>query len=1691
MQPTWSPPTTARRPTPPRRRARVLAMLVAFVAILGGALAPAASADPTGEVRITASDPSPPGAPKPTGSASAYTINFRCSAVNVQECGDNPVIRIPLDLTSTNPETPPMAGWTYSATSGTPDLVASYAVEGNELVIRLDPTKVTPGDSLTIDLRVTPPNNVTPNGTTWSLQPTFGSDDIPTVTAPDPALGAASASANTTLTKDVHDGSSFVIRGNEVIYTVRATCGSSSTGNLHLKSGSLVDELPPGLTFVSVSPAAPAPSVTGTPATGQTLTWDYPNAASLPTGCAAGASAPNTYTIRATIDPSVNDGDLLTNDATFTGLPIGRDGTPGDPANQPIVREDDATIRVLDDPPTTLNGFVGKTGVGPLSYQDGVDLRYIGTYPGNWMPNAAASPATDNPASAPGRFTTRINYGGDDAYQTDLVDPMPCLSNQVPLLSRNFQSLGVTAPTLPGDQPAIDGTCTTPAFHPTVVRVSALSLAAAVTGGWVPVGIGLDGTTEVPLEHVSGSGTAQYFRIPSASVGQISAIRLKRDANLTDRVLTLDVFGYADASTQGLDTLRNVVSVSAYPTDGANPITGTDDARLVIEDEVPQLGAHKSFGAQSTSGGRVRAPMTLIGRVSTAATPLVGDVVIADLLPQDMEWDSPVTSVTYNLTDRPGGTATPITGTVEYLTNHDNTGRNLIRITFPKERFEDPGYYTLTPQATLTISVPVGAQTYNNETRTYVQGSGTNTSATCTQGTTEVPAVIQSADEHDLDGDGVTAQRSCSWPAPLVVPPPAGAAFGLYKTVQGDLDSDPKRSPGVGEASEGGSGEYTLTWRNIGGTPLTDPVVYDILPYVGDTGVTLTSTPRDSAFRPLFTGMTVVPGNVDVQYSTSSNPCRPEVINLGTACDDNWTSAPPSDLSDVRALRFAATGTFNTNQNFKVEFGIDVPVGNVNVIAWNSAASTAKAGGTYLLAAEPPKVGIRAPAPLVTPTLTTEVDDATIVQGANARDTITIAGSKGATGDIEWQLVGPQPAVAGSCAAVDWTGSAVVDSGMIPLQGDDDYLTPTTALTAFGCYSYVVKVTSDFIDGGEVSHPAGALNEVVQVAPVVPTLTTQVSKVATTPGEDVLDTITLAGADGAAGTIDWELVGPKPIGTDGTCDAVVWTGASTVDSGSLPFSGSGDYDTTTSAPTGAGCYSYVVEVTSPQFSGPVSHPAGETNEVFLVRPATIVTAASSVRIAPGAEITDRVDLTGTGGGTGTLEWSIVGPIPANGQGTCENLDWSGAQTFDSGTIAVNGDGVYDTDPSNPTQTGCYSYVQLLNASSAGGPSLHAAGEPNEMFYVGRPTVETTVSSPAILPGGTLLDSIDVKGTGGGAGTLEWKLYGPVVPGIGDTCLGLNWTGATVVAQGTIPVTGDGTYLTPATPPLLLQGCYGYEVTLDGKDYGGPVVSPAGTPGELSLVKAPVVPQQTAKVAIEKTASHRAVRAGRQITYTLTASNTGAGTAHNVVITDTPQTGMRFVSATPEAGTCGTGFPLSCNVGSLAPGQKVAVKVVAVPTASGAVVNSARVTTDTPNESPANEVVADSRVVVKVPVRISKRAARSSVQAGNTVRFTVTVRNPTRVATGRAEVCDRMPSGLVMVSVRGAKVTRKGGQHCWTVPALKPGQSKRYTVTARALKGAKGTQTNRVSLKGDSVQTASARASVRVRAVPVRAGGVTG
>lgn len=1283
----------------------------------GAAEHPAAAGDATGQIAIAANG----AASVPSGTTSAYTINFECSSISATSCGTNPTITIPLSALGTNPSA--MANWVYSSSSSISGLITSAGLDGNgNYVISLDPTKSATGSSETIQFNVTTPNNTTPNGTSWSLQPVFSSDDFEApYTAPNAATTTATASANISTSKTTNDGGAVYVMGNDVIYNITARCNASgSTGNLYLTTGNLTDLLPSGLSFVSATPSTP--TVTDNSDGTTSLEWDYSSStAALPSGCSANGTGSTTYTVTAAIATGLPNNTSLVNTVTFTGTPLGSSTPLSTSANRPIT--------AITTSPTNPFGSFGKTARGPLNIPN---YGFAGTYPGNWIKPINSTPSS-NPGSAEGEYTVNVSYTASRAFTTALADPVPCLDNfSDPVYSSN-------SPTQPVDT-TVDNLCAHPAFDPTVVQVTSASLALAETDdNWAPTGIDTQGNP-FQLTRVGSVSASSYFTVPSTEIGKVAAILLTQDNYLTDASMSMNVFGYGDSTLIGGDVLQDVATISAYPVTGGSPTSKTASAYLYIEPNPPQLGVYKSFGSigAGPSGTTI---LNLSGFLATPSTPS-GAVVITDLLPYGLSWANPPVasgtgSATFKVAPSNGGTSVSVTAKVEDISNFANTGRELIRVTLPASAFSS-GFYTIKPPTNFVeLNVPTAATTYNNTAQEFVQNIAGNTAESCGPGSgsgTSSTSTFQSSDPLDLSGDGLTNENFCSYSASLTVAPSGGPNFALLKTVQGDLDSTPKYPLGIGDASVGGSGVYTLTWQNTGGTSLKNPVIYDILPYVGDTGVSTgqATKARDSAFQPIFTGVSgSLPAGVTVEYSTSKNPCRPEVFPANPTCTDDWSTTPPADLSQVLALKFQSSGTYVAGSSFAVSIGVSVPKQYVNSVAWNSAAASAQQMNDYqMLGAEPPKVGLTAPAPALTPTLSTQI--------------------------------------------------------------------------------------------------------------------------------------------------------------------------------------------------------------------------------------------SATQIDDGQSVTDSSLVGNTGGGSGTIDWQLVGPVKPNSQGTCDGLDWSGAATFDSGNVNFQGDGTFTTDSSTPTASGCYSYVQ----------------------------------------------------------------------------------------------------------------------TLSGTGFAQDVTSAAGATNETVLVTTPT------GLSVTKTADPTTATAGVPITYTITATNAGPGTAYGVLVTDKPVSDMKLLSVSTPQGTCNDSFPLSCEVGTIDAGQSVVIVAKAMPLVSGTVSNSVEITTTTPNTSPGDETHTTTDVHVRVDLGLQKRALQKTVKAGQKLHFQLIVSNRTDVPAIDVTVCDVMPKGLIFISA-SPHAAVKNGSFCWYFATIRAHTNKTITVITRALYGAVGRVVNSATLSGPDVFPKRARAGVTIKRHPPKKTPVTG
>ena len=92
----------------------------------------------------------------------------------------------------------------------------------------------------------------------------------------------------------------------------------------------------------------------------------------------------------------------------------------------------------------------------------------------------------------------------------------------------------------------------------------------------------------------------------------------------------------------------------------------------------------------------------------------------------------------------------------------------------------------------------------------------------------------------------------------------------------------------------------------------------------------------------------------------------------------------------------------------------------------------------------------------------------------------------------------------------------------------------------------------------------------------------------------------------------------------------------------------------------------------------------------------------------------------------------------------------------------------------------------------------------------------------------------------------------------------------------------------------------------------------------------------------------------------------------------------------------------------------------------------------PNPSPSPEP----------DLELTKVADKQRVRAGNVVGFRLRVRNTGEGTARRVSVCDRLPTGLVLTSAKGAQI--QDGRACFSVRTLQPQRSRTFTVRARAV-----------------------------------------
>ena len=258
---------------------------------------------------------------------------------------------------------------------------------------------------------------------------------------------------------------------------------------------------------------------------------------------------------------------------------------------------------------------------------------------------------------------------------------------------------------------------------------------------------------------------------------------------------------------------------------------------------------------------------------------------------------------------------------------------------------------------------------------------------------------IQNCFELDVSGDNPNVEPRRSGGNDYIVRDCANnitvlklAQVSSRKGIKGECDNDFKffdpdgpKPPdainlnGIGQTFEGGSAEYRLEICNIGNVVVEEFVLIDILPWIGDVGVSVDAD-RESAWRPNLadtprvntdlSSPSLMTDDYIIYYSVEQSPCREALkdgsgnpLGISPCTGPNWTTTTPADLANVQAIKieFKDGRSIGKGEKLVLEWPMVVPVHSpVGEIAWNSFAyqGIRMDNMERFLVAEPNKVGI-------------------------------------------------------------------------------------------------------------------------------------------------------------------------------------------------------------------------------------------------------------------------------------------------------------------------------------------------------------------------------------------------------------------------------------------------------------------------------------------------------------------------------------------------------------------------------------------------------------------------------------------------------------------------------------------------------------------------------------------------------------
>jgi hypothetical protein len=423
------------------------------------------------------------------------------------------------------------------------------------------------------------------------------------------------------------------------------------------------------------------------------------------------------------------------------------------------------------------------------------------------------------------------------------------------------------------------------------------------------------------------------------------------------------------------------------------------------------------------------------------------------------------------------------------------------------------------------------------------------------------------------------------------------------------------------------------------------------------------------------------------------------------------------------------------------------------------------------------------------PSLTIVATDAVIGQTIQATAQLSEAESPNPSGEISFEVFGPNdPTCSGPALSPAPTSASV--------NGEGEYSSGEFTPPEAGVYRWSAHYSGDL-----ENVPADS------ICSAVSTVSKESPGLTATASDGVVDTAirdeaTVTGGFSPTGEVIFRVYGPA----DPTCLTPLETDAVPLDEGHAT---SADF-----LPQQAGELRWTAEYAGDVNNESVSLPCGsasQTSTIDKASPSLVGVATSTVVV--GSPITDEVTLGSGFEASGQLVFRAYGPADA----TCATTPQYEA------TVPVDGNGSYSPAGFSP-EVGLYRWTVDYAGDENNEPVSVPCGTVNQASTVSKTSPGLVgVATSAVVVGSPITDGVTLSSGFEAGGQLVFRAYGPE----DATC------STTPKYEASVAVDGNGSYSPAGFSPAA--GLYRWTAEYAGDENNGPATLPCGAPNQTSTV----------------------------------------------------------------------------------------------------------------------------------------------------------------------------------------------------------------------------------------------------------------